>query len=308
MSHTDKHALGATAHHDADTLANLSAIISDLTATYGGIRDICIGTNAQRTALVGFVANRFFYETDTKDLYRDTGAAWEAVVTDAGLAQRGLVNTGAQSFAGVKTFQSSPIVPSPSGGTDAANKTYVDNAVLGLLDYKGGYDATTDPNGAAAVGDTYTVTVEGQGVGGLYWPTILRVGDVIIAEVLNPASAADWTVVERNLDLADATTVGLMGITDQTFAGRKTFNTPVRMPTLNSGDEILTTDLDGDVQESGMKVTPAPAGGSGFTFVEYAVAPVNPPAGFVWIQAKDANTKTLNYYNGVTTFTVDLFA
>lgn len=34
--------------------------------------------------------------------------------------------TGTQTVAGVKTFSSSPVVPTPSSGTDAANKTYVD--------------------------------------------------------------------------------------------------------------------------------------------------------------------------------------
>lgn len=35
--------------------------------------------------------------------------------------------TGGQSVAGVKTFSSSPVVPTPSGATDAANKGYVDS-------------------------------------------------------------------------------------------------------------------------------------------------------------------------------------
>jgi hypothetical protein len=34
--------------------------------------------------------------------------------------------TGAQTVAGVKTFSSSPVVPTPASGTDAANKSYVD--------------------------------------------------------------------------------------------------------------------------------------------------------------------------------------
>lgn len=34
--------------------------------------------------------------------------------------------TGAQTIAGVKTFSSSPIVPTPASGTEAANKSYVD--------------------------------------------------------------------------------------------------------------------------------------------------------------------------------------
>lgn len=34
--------------------------------------------------------------------------------------------TGSESVAGVKTFSSSPVVPTPSAGTDAVNKSYVD--------------------------------------------------------------------------------------------------------------------------------------------------------------------------------------
>lgn len=37
--------------------------------------------------------------------------------------------SGNQTVAGVKTFSSSPIVPAPTNGTDAANKTYVDNHI-----------------------------------------------------------------------------------------------------------------------------------------------------------------------------------
>jgi hypothetical protein len=76
--------------------------------------------------------------------------------------------------------------------------------------------------------------------------------------------------------------------------------------TLNTGDEIITTDNTGKLQESGAKVTAAPAGGSGIAVVEYASAPVSPPAGMIWIQAKDASTKTFNYYDGTSTFSVDL--
>ena len=36
--------------------------------------------------------------------------------------------TGAQTIAGVKTFSSSPIIPTPTNATDTANKSYVDGA------------------------------------------------------------------------------------------------------------------------------------------------------------------------------------
>ncbi len=51
-------------------------------------------------------------------------------------------NTGAETVAGVKTFSSSPIVPTPTTGTQAANKTYVDGVVAA-----GAADATTSSKG-----------------------------------------------------------------------------------------------------------------------------------------------------------------
>ena len=48
--------------------------------------------------------------------------------------------TGDQTIDGVKTFSSSPIVPTPTAGTQAVNKDYVDSSArIGLIDY--GYRA-----------------------------------------------------------------------------------------------------------------------------------------------------------------------
>jgi len=195
------HNLGG-AEHNADTLANLNLKVSDLIATYGGLRDFGIGTLAQRPAFG--TANRFFWTTDELKLYHDTGSAWAAVTS----------------------------------------------AVL--------------------------------------------------------AHAASHTDGTDDIQSAGAAQKGVVDTAAQTFAGLKTFTTPVRLSTLNTGDNVLTTDTDGDVQESGVKVETAPAGGSGFTVVEYAGAPTTPPAGFLWIQAKDGSTKTLSYYDGVNTYSVDL--
>ncbi|MGD8373397.1 MAG: hypothetical protein PVI21_00895 [Candidatus Woesebacteria bacterium] len=51
-------------------------------------------------------------------------------------------NTGNESIAGVKTFTSSPVVPTPTTNTQAANKQYVDNTVSA-----GAPDATTSAPG-----------------------------------------------------------------------------------------------------------------------------------------------------------------
>src|ERR1019366_466652 len=46
-------------------------------------------------------------------------------------------NSGNETIAGIKNFSSSPMVPTPSTGTDAANKSYVDGVVsAGAADAK----------------------------------------------------------------------------------------------------------------------------------------------------------------------------
>jgi hypothetical protein len=73
--------------------------------------------------------------------------------------------TGQSSFGGQVT-----IPATPSAGTDAASKSYVDASVVGNL---------------------------------------VRVGDVLIAEQDAPTALANWTTVQNNIDLADLTTVGI---------------------------------------------------------------------------------------------------
>lgn len=73
-------------------------------------------------------------------------------------------NTGAETVAGVKTFSSSPIVPTPSTSTQAANKTYVDTAInagspggLATLNSAGILTLAQRPEGnTSAVGDGST--------------------------------------------------------------------------------------------------------------------------------------------------------
>lgn len=111
-------------------------------------------------------------------------------------------------------------------------------------------------------------------------------------------------------DIQDATNAqkGLLTNVAQTIGGRKDFDTPPRLETLNTGNEVLTTDTDGDVQESGVKVETAPTGGSGITLVEYASAPTAPAAGFEWIQRIDANTVKKCYFDGTQTYFVVMSA
>ena len=120
--------------------------------------------------------------------------------------------TGQSSFSGQVT-----IPQTPSADTDAASKHYVDQAVTGALSYQGGYNAstntpdlTTSPN-SIEKGWTYTVTADGT-----FFGEQLRVGDVLIAEIDNPTSLADWTSVQNNIDLASASQVGIGNVADGT--------------------------------------------------------------------------------------------
>ena len=95
--------------------------------------------------------------------------------------------------------------------TSAAVKDYVDSSVAGQLVYQGGYNASTNtpnldtpPTGTIKIGFTWTVTADG-----LFFGEQVRVGDLLIAEIDTPTTLTDWTTVQNNVDLADATTVGI---------------------------------------------------------------------------------------------------
>lgn len=87
----------------------------------------------------GQVLNDFLSVSHASD-----GTLTDSAVTDAGAASDTMVvhNTGAEAIAGTKTFSASPVVPTPSLGSQAANKTYVDS-VAGA----GAPDATTTTKG-----------------------------------------------------------------------------------------------------------------------------------------------------------------
>jgi hypothetical protein len=77
--------------------------------------------------------------------------------------------TGDETVAGIKTFTSSPIVPTPSTGTQAAHKGYVDTTVgaitpasIGAVSATGGGRETSATNNAA--GSTPTVNLAGGNV------------------------------------------------------------------------------------------------------------------------------------------------
>jgi hypothetical protein len=103
-------------------------------------------------------------------------------------------------------------VTNPTAAQDAATKNYVDTtfAGSGALIYQGGYDASTAaPSAGVKQGWTYAVTVAGTGSPAGFWSPKLEVGDLIIANSDTPTTAADWTEINKNIDVATATVQGI---------------------------------------------------------------------------------------------------
>ena len=110
--------------------------------------------------------------------------------------------TGQSSFGGQVT-----IPTTPSAGTDAASKSYVDSLVAGGLTFKDGFNAGTgalDGGGnlttgaarvALEVGDFYVVTTAGS----FYGSVTLDVGDSVIAKLAAAAGTSDindWVIIQ----------------------------------------------------------------------------------------------------------------
>jgi hypothetical protein len=163
-----------------------------------------------------------FNEVDDTLYYgKGTGGGGGSATTVEAVGGKGAVVmlTGAQTVAGVKTFSSSPIVPTPGSGTDAANKSYVDTAVAGAgTGNVGGPVSATDGHFAVFDGTTGKL-IKGGGVkGALAAKSTVAAGDIDAAAVDNSklANMAQGTVKGR------AAGAGTGAPTDRTDAQLKT--------------------------------------------------------------------------------------
>jgi hypothetical protein len=132
-----------------------------------------------------------------------------------------------------------------------ATKTYVDNSVTGLLDFKGATNCSGNPNyPAASKGDAYVVSTAGK-IGGAAG-TAVDIGDVFVASADNAggtqgAVGASWFILEHNLagallsannlsDLASAVTaranlgLGSSAVVDLDIDGTMAANSDAQIP------------------------------------------------------------------------------
>lgn len=111
--------------------------------------------------------------------------------------------------------------------TQKAIKTYVDSLVAGLLDYRGGYNASggtypttggSGASGAVSKGDMWVISVAGT-LGG----SSVHVGDSIIANIDTPGqTAGNWNTVNANIsyvpeDQANKSTDGTLAANSTTL-------------------------------------------------------------------------------------------
>ena len=128
-----------------------------------------------------------------------------------------------------------PTAPTPASGDDStriATTAFVQAAVTGLLEFKGGFNANTGAivgggnlttggsRVAIAVGDYYVVTVAGDFFGNAATP--LTPGDSVIVQTAAVAGAsveADFIVVQSDTDLATYSTLGLGNVNVESDTG-----------------------------------------------------------------------------------------
>lgn len=107
----------------------------------------------------GAILNDFLSTSHASD-----GTLKPAAITDAGAADDSTVvhTSGAETVGGTKTFSASPIVPTPTLNTQAANKTYVDSVASA-----GAPDATTSTKGIVQLTGDLAGTADAPTVPGL---------------------------------------------------------------------------------------------------------------------------------------------
>ena len=142
-------------------------------------------------------------------------------VTGTGTFNTGISVTGDSSINGELDMSSNKIinVTDPTNAQDAATKNYVDiTSTSGAVNFQGGYDAATNtpdldssPSSAIKKGWMYTVTADGT-----FFTEQVRTGDSLIAQIDAPTTLANWTTVQNNIDLADASTVGIGNVAGTT--------------------------------------------------------------------------------------------
>ena len=233
---------------------------------------------------------------------------------------KGLLTAVAQTIGGVKTFLSNWVVSNSNPGfrlfdTDGS----ADNKII---DVSGGTgDLTISIKDDA---ELFTALVLQMQRTGINVDLIQLGGGADVAQLSahptggTPLAIASTQYVDNSVKSPGGSDTEIQYNNSGVFAGAPmtTDGTDIDVKTgskfgvadLNSGDQVITTDTNGELQESGAKVETAPSGGSGIAVVEYASPPVSPPTGMFWIERVDANTVRHGYFDGTQNYYVEMTA
>ena len=171
----------------------------------------------------------------------------ELILTPADATNGGVMTTGAQTFAGAKTFNSNVTAPNFLGNASTATKLAAPKNINGVA-----FDGSADITIAAAastLSGTVQVANGGTGLttagltgqvlttvagGTLSWttPTTISVGTISNTSNVNGASITGGIL---NLAPADVTNGGVVTTGNQTFAGSKSFSNNINVNQLNVG-------------------------------------------------------------------------
>ena len=225
---------------------------ADITISGDGVTAITGGSNQALTLALANTdkgSAQTFFKTFNMSGTNSSGSIAATANNDtgtlAGTANQinivGGTKTATWSLAGGSTtgtrlnLTGTPTAPTPASGDDStriATTAFVQAAVTGLLEFKGGFNANTGAivgggnlttggsRVAIAVGDYYVVTVAGNFFGNAATP--LTPGDSVIVQTAAAAGASvegDFIIVQSDTDLATYSTVGLGNVNVENDTG-----------------------------------------------------------------------------------------
>ena len=133
--------------------------------------------------------------------------------------------TGAETVAGVKTFSSSPIVPTPTNGTDAANKTYVDSVAS-----SGAPNATTSSVGL--------VQLAGDLAGTATSPTVPGLASK--ENTITAGTTSQYWRGDKSWQTLDKTAVGLSNVDNTSDATKNSATATLTNKTISGASNTLS--------------------------------------------------------------------
>ena len=193
--------------YDLNATTNGSDVDINLTSTSGtdnSVVKLTAGTNITLTRNTGAQVT-----IDSTDQYQGTVSTVSSTNTNI------LTVANPTSTPALTPVMGSVAVADTGLVTGGDVNTAIQAALTGLVEFKGGYDATTntpvlDSRGtqiAAAVGDYYVVTAAGT-----FYGEVVEIGDSLICQTATSSgtgSLSDWVTVQSNIGIATTSTPGI---------------------------------------------------------------------------------------------------